>query len=170
MHCVLPSFSPQEAKPKDVPEQEMGDEEPGPSNRKGGSGLPRVWRPGVDEIAEDEALEYDPSAYDCLHQLSAEWPSLSFDILRDDLGAPRSTFPHTIYMVAGTQAPQARMNYIALMKLANLGTQGGVSKKAAEGDEDDDDDEDNMGEDEDEDEAVRWPRAVEICTDYRALE
>ena len=29
-----------------------------------------VWRPGVDAIAEDEELSYDPTAYDCLHNLS----------------------------------------------------------------------------------------------------
>ena len=30
----------------------------------------QVWRPGVDAIAEDEELSYDPTAYDCLHKFS----------------------------------------------------------------------------------------------------
>jgi len=37
---------------------------------------PAVWRPGQDGIGEDEALQYDPSAYDCLHALTLEWPCL----------------------------------------------------------------------------------------------
>ncbi len=64
----------------------------------------QVWRPGIDPIAEDEELNYDPTAYDCLHAFNLEWPCLSFDLLRDDLGGPRSTFPHTLFMVSGTQA------------------------------------------------------------------
>jgi ribosome assembly protein RRB1 len=62
-----------------------------------------VWRPGIDPLGEDEELDYDPTAYDCLHKFALEWPCLSFDIVRDDLGGPRSTFPHTVFMLAGTQ-------------------------------------------------------------------
>lgn len=36
----------------------------------------QVWRPGVDGIDEDEELQFDPTAYDCLHCLSLEWPCL----------------------------------------------------------------------------------------------
>jgi ribosome assembly protein RRB1 len=54
-------------------------------------------------MAEDEELDYDPTAYDCLHKFALEWPCLSFDFVRDELGGPRSTFPHTVFMVAGTQ-------------------------------------------------------------------
>jgi hypothetical protein len=63
----------------------------------------QVWRPGVDPVGEGEELSYDPTAYDCLHKFSLEWPCLSFDFVKDDLGGPRSTFPHTVFMVAGTQ-------------------------------------------------------------------
>ena len=49
----------------------------------------QVWRPGIDQIAEGEALEYDPSAYVMYHSLQTEWPCLSFDILKDDLGESR---------------------------------------------------------------------------------
>lgn len=45
----------------------------------------------------------------------------SFDILQDGLGGPRSAFPHTITLVAGTQAANPRQNSLALMKLSNLG-------------------------------------------------
>lgn len=81
----------------------------------------KVWRPGIDPIAEGEELDYDPTAYDCLHKFTLEWPCLSFDLIRDDLGAPRSTFPHTMFMVAGTQAAGPRQNYLALLKLDQLG-------------------------------------------------
>ena len=45
----------------------------------------------------------------------------SFDIIRDELGGPRATFPHTLTLAAGTQAAHARANAVALVKLANLG-------------------------------------------------
>lgn len=56
---------------------------------------------------DGETLQYDPSVYDCLSTLTLDWPSLSFDLLRDHLGAPRSAFPHTLFMVAGTQVGAA---------------------------------------------------------------
>lgn len=50
----------------------------------------RVFMPGVDKLGEDEVLDYDSSAYDMYYAMTAEWPSLSFDILRDNLGAVRT--------------------------------------------------------------------------------
>lgn len=44
----------------------------------------------------------------------------SFDIVRDSLGGPRSTFPHTVTLAAGTQAATPKQNSLALMKLSNL--------------------------------------------------
>ena len=49
----------------------------------------KVWRPGVDQIAEGEVLDYDPRAYIMYHALSTEWPCLSFDIIKDSLGDSR---------------------------------------------------------------------------------
>lgn len=87
---------------------------------------PAVWLPG-DEVEEGETLQYDPSVYDCLSTLTLDWPSLSFDLLRDHLGAPRAAFPHTLFMVAGTQASSAKSNYLAVMKVSSLA----LSKAAA---------------------------------------
>lgn len=56
--------------------------------------------------------------------LQAEWPCLSFDIVRDDLGAPRTQFPHTMYLVAGTQAERSSQNYIAVIGLRGMGQAG----------------------------------------------
>lgn len=44
----------------------------------------------------------------------------SFDVLRDDLGRPRTHFPHTIYGVTGSQAATAKSNVITLFKLADI--------------------------------------------------
>ncbi len=49
----------------------------------------QVWRPGVDQIEEGEALEYDPSAYVMYHSMRTEWPCLSFDLMKDNLGDNR---------------------------------------------------------------------------------
>ena len=44
----------------------------------------------------------------------------SFDIVRDGLGGPRSAFPHTVTLAAGTQAAGLKQNSLAIMKLSNL--------------------------------------------------
>ena len=81
---------------------------------------PEVWRPGVDGMDEDEELEYDPTVYDCLHAWSLEWPCLSFDVVRDELVEDRAHFPHSMFMVAGTQALSAEQNALAVMRLTRL--------------------------------------------------
>ena len=45
----------------------------------------------------------------------------SFDVIKDKLGGPRAAFPHDVTVVAGTQAPIAKANYVALMRFSNLG-------------------------------------------------
>lgn len=49
----------------------------------------QVWRPGIDKLEHGEDLEYDPSAYIMYHALRTEWPCLSFDIIKDNLGDNR---------------------------------------------------------------------------------
>lgn len=83
-------------------------------------------------------MDYDPTAYDCLHRFALEWPCLSLDILRDELGGPRNDFPHSLYMVAGTQAASAKRNYLALVKLSDI-KQGRHGAKAGAADDSDDD-------------------------------
>ncbi|PNH11259.1 Glutamate-rich WD repeat domain-containing protein [Tetrabaena socialis] len=56
------------AKPKKKEEMEL-DEEPSTSTAQ-------VWRPGIDPVDEDEELEYDATAYDCLHRFQVDWPCL----------------------------------------------------------------------------------------------
>ncbi|KAJ9180728.1 hypothetical protein P3X46_008940 [Hevea brasiliensis] len=79
-----------------------------------------VWQPGVDKLEEGEELECDPSAYNSLHGFHIGWPCLSFDIVRDSLGLLRTEFPHTVYLVAGTQAEKASYNSIGIFKVSNI--------------------------------------------------
>lgn len=83
----------------------------------------QVFQPGVHELEDGEELDYDRTAYDCLHKWALEWPCLSFDVVKDALGAPRTAFPHTAFMIAGTQAAAGARNYLSVMRLAGL-TQG----------------------------------------------
>jgi hypothetical protein len=40
--------------------------------------LEQVWQPGVDNLEEGEELQFDPTAYDCLHGFNLGWPCLRF--------------------------------------------------------------------------------------------
>ena len=47
-------------------------------------------------------------------------PCLSFDVIKDELGENRSQYPHTCYIVSGTQAETASSNNLIVMKMSNL--------------------------------------------------
>jgi ribosome assembly protein RRB1 len=68
-----------------------------------------VYLPGR-QLAEDEELVCDDSAYVMLHQASTGAPCLSFDIIKDPLGDNREQFPLTAFIVAGTQAASTHVN------------------------------------------------------------
>ena len=98
----------------------------------------QVYLPGQ-EIAEDEELVADQSAYDMLHSMGVEWPCLSFDIFSDKLGNDRREYPMTSYICAGSQAANYNENKIYLMKISKLSK---TKIDEDESDEDDDFDED----------------------------
>ncbi|GJJ09782.1 hypothetical protein Clacol_004006 [Clathrus columnatus] len=104
-----------------------------------------TYIPGRYKLAKDEILEPDQSVYLALHSMAVNWPCLSFDILRDNLGDERARFPMTSYIVAGTQAKVSKNNEVLVMKMSQL------HKTQQDGDdsddEDDDDDADNLDED-----------------------
>lgn len=100
-----------------------------------------VYLPGK-PLDEDEELVCDQSAYVMLHQAQTGAPCLSFDVIKDTLGENRETFPLTMYLVAGTQASQAHVNSVIVMKLSNLRRTG----NSDEDDDDDDEEEDDDGE------------------------
>ena len=76
--------------------------------------------PGSAPLPEGHTLVPDQSAYDMLHRLNVTWPCLSFDFLRDNLGSQRQSFPHTAYLVAGTQADVAKNNEVLVMKASSM--------------------------------------------------
>eukprot|EP01068_Selenidium_serpulae_P013743 Selendium_serpulae@DN5999_c1_g2_i1.p1 len=109
----------------------------------------KVFRPGVDSLQDGEKLDYDPSAYEMLHRFTLEWPALSFDIVPDNLGVVRRTYPHTMFVVAGTQgeaspAGPATGNKVFLMKWSRM------MRTNKDGQELSDEDESSDEEDEDE--------------------
>ena len=98
-------------------------------------GWQRVWRP-ADGVSPEEQLEFDSTAYVALHRLKVEWPCLSFDLIPDSLGAQRRQYPHTLYMVAGTQADARNNNRLQVMKIRDM-------HRTKQDDTDSDDEEDD---------------------------
>lgn len=79
----------------------------------------KVYLPSSRPLKENEILEPDQSAYEMLHSISVQWPCLSFDILKDNLGL-RTDYPATIYLISGSQADTKKNNRITVIKLSNL--------------------------------------------------
>ena len=103
----------------------------------------KTFIPGRDKLANGESLSPDFSAYELLHTLTATWPCLSFDIVQDDLGNNRKTYPARFYAVAGTQAESGRAkdNQLMVMKLSALSRM----EREHMYDSDDDSDEEDIG-------------------------
>ena len=117
---------------------------------------PSVWMPGC-EMEEEETLDYDPTAYDCLTSIGLEWPCLSFDVVADALGDKRVEFPHCLSLVAGTQAAPGKHNYLAIIRLTNLtqgkhGAKNDKQKKEGDDGRESDDDVEMIGDSDSEDE------------------
>ena len=58
-----------------------------------------MFRPGIDSLADGEALEYSADAYVMYHTMSAEWPCLSLDVVPDMLGTGRSKVRRCLLML-----------------------------------------------------------------------
>ncbi|KAI3632632.1 hypothetical protein MIR68_009738 [Amoeboaphelidium protococcarum] len=107
----------------------------------------QVYLPGQ-ALAEGEVLDYDNRAYRLYHTLSAEWPCLSFDTVKDQFGDNRLQYPMSMYMVAGSQADAASNNRVYLMKVTRLHKT--YSGKVVTGNNMNDSDNDDSDMDEDE--------------------
>lgn len=121
-------------------EEEAAAEEAGETKRP----AKYVWRPGADSLNDDEKLDYDSTAYNLLHRMRVDWPCLSFDVLPDQLGAFRTKYPATLYLVAGTQADQAHKNKVMLLKLSDLHKTKHDERDEEDEGEDSDDDPDDL--------------------------
>ncbi|XP_011685654.1 PREDICTED: glutamate-rich WD repeat-containing protein 1 isoform X2 [Wasmannia auropunctata] len=79
----------------------------------------QVYLPGQ-ALQKDEELAVDKSAYRLLHHAQSGAPCLSFDVIPDDLGNARESYPLSMYIVAGTQAARTHVNNLLVMKMSNL--------------------------------------------------
>lgn len=98
--------------------------------------LPHKSKP----LGPDEVLEADPTVYEMLHNVNMPWPCLTLDVLPDNLGSERRTYPASVYVTTATQASRGKDNELITMKLSSL-------SKTLVKDEDDDEDEDEDNED-----------------------
>lgn len=103
----------------------------------------QTFIPGRSTLQPGQTLTPDPSTYEMLHVLSSTWPCLSFDIVKDNLGDQRKSYPRTLYAVAGTQAESARAkdNELYVLRLSGLSKMDRDNETDSESDDDSDDDE-----------------------------
>lgn len=92
----------------------------------------KVWNPLTSTVDPNTKLEVDESAYKMHHSLTPEWPALSFDIIRDNLGESRTRFPHSMIVAVGTQADRVDRNKLTIMKLSDLCRTGAKEKTEKE--------------------------------------
>ncbi|SCZ98772.1 BZ3500_MvSof-1268-A1-R1_Chr7-1g09267 [Microbotryum saponariae] len=104
---------------------------------------PEAYLPGG-KLEEGEFLQPDLSTYPLLHSFVPTWPSLSFDILRDDLGEQRRGYPASCSIVSGTQAQDRTANEITVMHWEGLGR---TRKDELDSDDEEEDDDDETDDD-----------------------
>ncbi|XP_011068388.1 PREDICTED: glutamate-rich WD repeat-containing protein 1 isoform X2 [Acromyrmex echinatior] len=102
----------------------------------------QVYLPGQ-ALQEGEELTVDKSAYKLLHHAQSGAPCLSFDVIPDDLGNSRESYPLNMYIVAGTQAARTHVNNLLVMKMSNLrgNKQHSDDSESESSDSEDEDDE-----------------------------
>ncbi|XP_034942886.1 glutamate-rich WD repeat-containing protein 1 [Chelonus insularis] len=90
---------------------------------------------------DNEILTFDSSAYRMFHRAQTGAPCLSFDVIIDDLGLCRETYPLSMYLVSGTQAAKAHLNNLIIMKMTNLTEiekEGSSDEESSESESEDD--------------------------------
>ncbi|KAK6435514.1 Ribosome assembly protein rrb1 [Oleoguttula sp. CCFEE 5521] len=104
----------------------------------------QTFIPGRHKLDAGQTLAPDLSTYEMLHTLEPTWPCLSIDVVRDQLGDGRKSYPATVYAVAGTQAAQGREkeNQIMVLKLSGL-SRNDEARNLNSDSEDEDEDEEN---------------------------
>ncbi|EDK45359.1 ribosome assembly protein RRB1 [Lodderomyces elongisporus NRRL YB-4239] len=102
--------------------------------------LPHKSKP----LGPDEVMEADPTVYEMLHNVNLPWPCLTVDIIPDNLGNERRTYPATVYLATATQAEKSKDNELIAMKASSL------AKTLVKDDNDDDNDDNDDDDDDDE--------------------
>lgn len=97
----------------------LSDDEDAHADAAAAGGKIEVWDPHA-PLEKGVTLDYDSSAYVMNHTMRLTWPCLSFDIIPDQLGAVRESFPATAFIVAGTQANKASKNSVMICKASNM--------------------------------------------------
>ena len=142
-----------EIEEEDIVEEYDDDDDEDAEMGEDGGEVVQSWNPLTSEqLAPGQELEMDPSAYKMHHALTPEWPSLSFDFLRDDLGESRTRFPHSLIAAVGTQAGRPEDNQLTIMRLSDLSkihieTEDDILGDEYKPDGGDDDDKDSDDED-----------------------
>ena len=96
------------------------DDEPEQIEEEQRAPSPIPFLPGG-QMEEGETLQPDMTTYPLLHNFVPTWPSLSFDILRDNLGEERRGYPVSCSLVSGTQSMDRTANEITVMRWEGLG-------------------------------------------------
>lgn len=116
---------------------EQANKDSDPASNEPGFYLPHRSAP----LGPDEVLEADPSVYEMLHNVNMPWPCLTLDVLPDNLGLERRTYPASVYLATATQASKAKDNEIITMKISSLAKT--LIKNDDEEDEEDEDEDDD---------------------------
>jgi len=138
----------------DDKEEEMKPSATSPSAIDDGMEIVQAWNPLTGQpLQAGEELEMDPSAYKMHHAIAPEWPSLSFDLLRDHLGEARTRFPLSLQAVVGTQADAPDNNSLTVLQISDLSkmqveTEDDILGEEYNPDKNGDDDSDDESEDE----------------------
>lgn len=99
--------------------------------------LPHLSRP----LGPNEVLEADPTVYEMLHNVNMPWPCLTLDIIPDNLGSERRSYPQSLLMTTATQASRKKENELMVLSLSQLSKT--LVKDDDENEDDDEDNEDN---------------------------
>ncbi|KAF8283626.1 putative ribosome assembly protein RRB1 [Trypanosoma cruzi] len=121
----------------------------------GEEAVPTVWRSDQAEEGPQQ-LVYSNKAYDSFFQLRTEYPSLSFDVLRDRDTANHSKYPLSLTLVCGSQADELSKNQLYVLRIQN------ICRTKHDGDSDSDSDDSYIGDEGDSEDDVDEDEGVEF--------